>query len=151
MCNYDLLVAVPLTNPWSSIMWMVVRPQMGNPMKILRPGEHRPHHRSSPLHCQQQMELNQCVNSGRFARQGHCLPLWCKAPCTANTTPTSCSVLKLVHLIQIFSLWALEKYSKISGRRVQPLDIIVGESKVSPKWLRQGCTVLPLILKKESV
>ena len=63
VCDYDLSVAVPLTDPWSSmISWMVVRPQMRNPTKMWR--EYRPHHRSSPL---QQMELYQCGNSGRFA------------------------------------------------------------------------------------
>ena len=37
---------------------------------------------------------------------GHCLPLWCKADCQTQH-------LQVVHLIQIFSHWALEKYSKI--------------------------------------
>ena len=37
MCDYDISVAVPLTDPWSSmILWMVVRLQMRNATKISR-------------------------------------------------------------------------------------------------------------------
>ena len=42
----------------------------------------------------------------RLGRPGHCLPLWFKADCETQR-------LQVVHLIQIYSHRALEKYSKI--------------------------------------
>ena len=85
LCNYDLSVAVPLTDPWSvMISWMAVCPQMQNPTKISR--EHRPHHWSSPL---LQAELNQSGNSGRFSWTLLATMVPSRLP---NTTPTSCTV-----------------------------------------------------------
>ena len=102
--------------------WMVLRPQMWNWTKISR--EHRPHHRSSPL---QQMELNQCGNSGRFDWTLLASVLQSRLPITK---PTSCT------LDSNFQSWRTGEIQRnTQGWRIHPLIIVIGESKVTQMGL----------------
>ena len=86
--------------------WLCVLRCRAEPTKISM--KHRPHHRSSPM---QQMELNQCGNSGRFAWTLLAAVVQSRLPNTKQTAKR----LQVVHwhLIQMLCHCALKKYGKI--------------------------------------